>query len=262
MTQVQHPGAQGQSQSITLLSFGVPPAVIQCFHHLTSDDKWRHTHDEPFLLFDMIYTELFLLVDQTAWALADVFSPVEKSTFDLADLGRKGIFPEMLNSHMDFAGLHDMSKHCIYLLEGLEAATSTLDAMIKHLQGAAAYNSSARAVGALSYRKRIMESTHLRVRSLEKRMANISSLSFHLVTQHDSEIMRDDSKVTRIDSSNMREDSNIMRNDSAAMTMIALLTLVFLPATRVASVLSCPFFKVDFNHDAEPILVAGSFKVF
>jgi hypothetical protein len=222
----------------------------------------------------MIYTELFLMVDKVAWALADVFWPVEKSTLELAELGRKGTFPEMLNSHMDFAGLHDMSKHCIYLLEGLEAATSTLDAMVRHLQsstivGAATSNLTAATMSAMNYRRRTFESTHLRVRSLEKRMDNISSLSFHLVTQHDSEIMRDDSKVMRIDSSIMREDSSVMRedsrvlrNDSAAMKMIALLTLVFLPATGVASVLSCPFFRVNFRDEAEPMRVAASFKVF
>ena len=168
---------------------------------------------------------------------------------------------------MDFAGLHDMSKHCIYLLEGLEATTLTLDAMIKHLEssnsmGAATSRLAAVAVNALYYRKRTFESIHLRVRSLEKRMANIGSLSFHLVTQHNSEMMRKDSKVMREDSEVMREDSRVLRNDSAAMKMIALLTLVFLPATGVASVLSCPFFKVDFGGEAEPLRIAASFRVF
>jgi hypothetical protein len=263
----QHSGGPNTDRSVTLLCFGAPPAVIQCFRQLESNANWQNIYQEPFLVFDMIYTELFLLVDKVAWALADVFSPVERSTLELAELGRKGTFPEMLNSHMDFAGLHDMSKHCIYLLEGLEAASSTLDAMIKHQEtsdvtGAATSKPTAATINALNYRKRTFESTHLRVRSLEKRMANISSLSFHLVTQHDSEIMRDDSKVMRVDSSVMREDSRVLRNDSAAMKMIALLTLVFLPATGVASVLSCPFFRVDFSREAEPVLVAASFRLF
>ena len=256
-----------QCRFVTLLCFGAPPTVIQCFRQLQSSGNWHDISKEPFLAFDMIYTELFLLVDKVAWALADVFWPVEKSTLEIAELGRKGKFPEMTNSHMNFAGLHDMTKHCIYLLEGLEAATSTLDAMTRHLEssdviGAATSKLTAATINALNYRKRTFESTHLRVRSLEKRMANISSLSFHLITQHDSEIMRDDSKVMRGDSSVMREDSRVLRNDSAAMKMIALLTLVFLPATGVASVLSCPFFPVDFRQEAEPMRVAASFKVF
>ena len=259
----------GQDRFVTVLCFGAPPAVIQRFRQLQSSGNWHDIHTQPFLVFDLIYVELFLLVDKVAWALADVFWPIEKSTLELAELGRKGTFPEMLNSRMDFAGLHDMSKHCIYVLEGLEAATLTLNAMITHLQSLAVSNLNAAIINNLDYRKRTFESTLLRVRSLEKRMGNISSLSFHLVTQHDSEIMRDDSKVMRMDSSIMREDSSVMRedsrvlrNDSAAMKMVALLTLVFLPATGVASVLSCPFFTVDFKHEAEPILVASSFKVF
>jgi hypothetical protein len=254
----QHSGEQ--DRFVTLLCFGAPHAVIQRFRRLESYANWHNIYKEPFLIFDVIYTELSLLVDNVAWALADVFWPIEKSTLELAEAGRRGTFPETLNSQMDFAGLHDMSKHCIYLLEGLEAATSTLDAMSKHLQsskimGTATSSLAAATINALNYRKRTFESTHLRVRSLEKRMANISSLSFHLVAQHGSEIMRNDSKV-------MREDSRVLRNDSAAMKMVALLTLVFLPATGVASVLSCPFFRVDHGREAEPLLVAASFKVF
>jgi hypothetical protein len=87
----QHSG--GQDHTVTLLCFGAPPAVIQCFRNLESNGNWHDVYKEPFLVFDMIYTELFLLVDKVAWALADVFWPVEKSTLELAELGRNGTFP-------------------------------------------------------------------------------------------------------------------------------------------------------------------------
>ena len=82
------------------------------------------------------------------------------------------------------------------------------------------------AADALDYRKRSFQSTLLRLHSLEKRMSNVIQLSFNLVTQ---------------------ADSSVLKTDSRAMKFIAFLTLVFLPATGVASVFSTPFFDVDWE---------------
>ena len=93
MLHVQRSQQAGQQdRSVTLLCFGAPPAVIQCFRHLESNGNWHSIYDEPFLGFDVIYTALFLLVDEVAWALADVFWPVENSTLGLAEEGGKAAF--------------------------------------------------------------------------------------------------------------------------------------------------------------------------
>ena len=172
---------------------------------------------------------------------------------DLA-LGTQRESPNML---ADFAGLHNTSKDCTYLLEGVNAAILTLDAIIAHISAlngptsaaqpavnastASTTSAAATLVRAFEYRQRTFQSTLLRLQSLEKRITNISSLSFNLVTQ---------------------QDSQVMRADSRAMKIIAALTMVFLPATGVASVLSSPFFQVDFESERQVLEVARSFRWF
>lgn len=78
---------------------------------------------------------------------------------------------------------------------------------------------SAAALNALENHKRCVQSTLLRLRTVEKRMSNVIQLSYAQATQADSHIMK----------------------------FIAFLTLVFLPATAVASILSTPFFDIDWN---------------
>jgi hypothetical protein len=82
-------------------------------------------------------------------------------------------------------------------------------------------------------------------------MSNVIQLSFNLVTQADSGVMKTDSAV--------------LKADSRAMEFIAFLTLVFLPATGVASVFSTPFFDVDWeSSEAEDkvLRTAKSFWIF
>jgi Mg2+ and Co2+ transporter CorA len=64
-------------------------------------------------------------------------------------------------------------------------------------------------------------------------MANVISLSFNLVTQQDSRIMQDDSN---------------------AMKAIAVLTLIFLPATGISSVFSMPFFEEEGERPGRRVL--------
>ena len=100
------------------------------------------------------------------------------------------------------------------------------------------------AADALDYRKRSFQSTLLRLHSLEKRMSNVIQLSFNLVTQ---------------------ADSSVLKTDSRAMKFIAFLTLVFLPATGVASVFSTPFFDVDWESPGSndrSLRTAKSFWIF
>jgi hypothetical protein len=121
----------------------------------------------------------------------------------------------------------------------------TLDAMVSQLTNSLALpDLTLAAINSLEYRKRTFQSTLLRLRSLEKRMSNVIQLSFNLVTQ---------------------ADSAILKSDSRAMKFIAFLTLVFLPATGVASVLSTPFFNIDWDSpDVEDkvLQTAKSFWIF
>jgi hypothetical protein len=138
------------------------------------------------------------------------------------------------------------------MIEAAEASMITLEAMIARLSKRALPSDlTPDAVDTLEYRKRSFQSTLLRLHSLEKRMSNVIQLSFNLVTQADSGVMK--------------ADSAILKTDSRAMKFIAFLTLVFLPATGVASVFSTPFFDVDWDlpdTEEKVLRTARSFWIF
>lgn len=97
----------------------------------------------------------------------------------------------------------------------------------------------------IEYRKRSFHSALLHLISLAKRMSNVIHLT---------------------DSGVMKADSAVLKNDSRAMKFIAFLTLVFMPATGVASVFSTPFFNIDWEslpEKGEKVLrTAESFWIF
>jgi hypothetical protein len=125
-------------------------------------------------------------------------------------------------------------RNSTFMIEAAEASIIMLEAMIARLlRNTQPYDLTLDAADALEYRKRSFQSTLLRLHSLEKRMSNVIQLSFNLVTQADSGVMK--------------ADSAVLKTDSRAMKFIAFLTLVFLPATGVASVFSTPFFDVDWD---------------
>jgi hypothetical protein len=131
------------------------------------------------------------------------------------------------------------------MIEAAEASIIMLEAMIARLsRRVSPSDMTLDAADSLEYRKRSFQSTLLRLGSLEKRMSNVIQLSFNLVTQ---------------------ADSAILKTDSRAMKFIAFLTLVFLPATGVASVFSTPFFDVDWDlpdTEEKVLRTARSFWIF
>jgi len=81
------------------------------------------------------------------------------------------------------------------------------------------------------YRKSVTKSTQQRLASVDRRMANIMQLSFNLVTQIDSRTMQKESK---------------------SMKTIAVVTLVFLPLTTVATIFGSQFFTLTSDASEDP----------
>lgn len=209
--------------------------MIERFRRLLRHPGWHDAYKEPYLLFSIIYEKLYNTVDKLAWKLADIFRPVETAVLDRARTG------DALNeTTVDFTSMHNIAKHCIYMNEAVEASILTLDEMVSHLTRTRQASSSI--ISSPTYRKSTFKSTQLRLQSMDKRMANMISLSFNLVTQH---------------------DSRVMQNDNSAMKVIAVMTLIFLPATGIASIFSTPFFEVDFQNSKgnRMLKVARSFWI-
>lgn len=224
---------------VTLLCFGTQDCLVSRFARLQQNPAWKDVLQEPCLLFDIIYEELFVLEDDLAWRLAGRFRNVEQTTLGLARQ------QDELEMNVDFFSLHDISRGCVFMLESLEGAMLTLETLTNHLKISHASTSAKpltnAVIQALEHRQRTFHSTSMRLNSLDKRIQNIIGLSFNLVTQ---------------------SDSRVMKADSRAMKVIAVLTLVFLPATGVASIFSMPFFNVDFDGSSRDLQAATSFWIF
>lgn len=229
---------QDGSKTVTLLCFGARPSLVQRFERLLRTDSWIDAVEEPYILFALVYEQLFLSLDQTAWALAGWFRPVERATMDRALREASG---GEWRWQTDSSKLHEIAKHGIYLSEAATAAILALDGIIQYVEklssGADAESLSKATISELEYRRSAFRSTQLRLSSLDKRIANVISLTFSLVTQR---------------------DSRLLMHDSNAMKGIALLTLVFLPMTGIATLFSTPFFDVSNGR----LGVATSFWVF
>jgi hypothetical protein len=224
-----------ESKCVTMLFFGAPPKVIYRFEQLLASDAWADAVREPYILFALVYEQLFLLLDEAAWTLAGWFRSKERGALESV---------RQDSSHVeatDFATLHEIAKHGIYLSEAVAAAVLEMEMVIAHIRevssGASSDRLSKVAITQFQYQKASFRSTQLRLASLDKRIANVISLSFNLVTQRDSQVLR---------------------QDSNAMKAIAILTLVFLPLTGIASLFSTPFFEVAGNH----LWVSASIWVF
>lgn len=214
-----------ESKCVTMLFFGAPPQVVQRFERLLTSDAWPDAVQEPYILFALVYEQLFLLLDGAAWTLAGWFRAKERGALDR--VRQESLHVEAA----DFATLHEIAKHGIYLSEAASAAVLEMELLIAHLRGllsgTASSNLSQVAISQFQYQATAFRSTQLRLGSLDKRIANVISLSFNLVTQRDSQVLR---------------------QDSNAMKAIAVLTLVFLPLTGIASLFSTPFFEVAGSH--------------
>lgn len=229
---------EDKSRCVTMLCFGAPQAVRERFERLLKAHAWMDAVHEPYILFALVFEQCFFLLDKAAWTLATWFRPLERATLDRARTEVSGVDWRW---SMDFAKLHEIAKHAIYLNEAATAAVLEMESVRSHLQDPS-HRTDANpliqaAISQLQYQSSAFRSTQLRLSSLDKRIANVISLSFNLVNQR---------------------DSRLLKHDSNAMKAIALLTLVFLPMTGIATLFSTPFFEVRNGQ----LVVAMSFWVF
>ncbi|KAN0101465.1 hypothetical protein V8E51_011975 [Hyaloscypha variabilis] len=232
-----------QKKEVTLICLGAHSWIQRPFHDFLD---WECLLDEPLALFHIIFEELYLQLDEATRRLGEVFGSMETVSLFQTSFG-DDLFSETVSdwsfplqnvlSHatlgsiagrMDFAGLHNVSKHITHLREGADAALLTLNRLIKHVERSTKNSTSETASeqtrDSLEHCQTLFQSTKLRLLSLESRMANVINLSFHLVTQQDSKSMK----------------------------TIAFLTLVFLPASTVASIFGSQFFNLSLDQDGVP----------
>ncbi|KAI4682931.1 hypothetical protein J4E81_009555 [Alternaria sp. BMP 2799] len=210
--------------AVELICFGAPSTLRDRIRALTKTTSCEALLEDPHMLLELVFEEMYKLLDWTAWAVSDTFGPLETQTLGIAS--RVGKATEELPKDL-FTGLHNLAKHAIYLHENCEAALATLNDLYTHhtaLMGTDPNTLQRQTKEALKYRQTLFESTQRRLTSLNARISNIIGLSFNIVTQG---------------------DSKLMQSENQSMKTIAVMTLWFMPLGTVASIFGSQFMKLQ-----------------
>ncbi len=216
--------AVSAESKVELFCFGAPSSLADRFRRLKTVAICDDLLQDPYVLLEVVLEEMYRILDQTGWAVSDVFRDIETQTLGMSSTPGKAV-QDLPPEH--FTGLHNLAKHVTYLRENCDSALATLSGLRHH---------HASTVGdhpepaqeftrqALEYRKTLFQSTQRRLASLDKRMANIVQLSFHLQTQG---------------------DSRVMQSENQSMKTIAVMTLIFMPLGTIAGIFGTQFMKLD-----------------
>ncbi|KAA8651688.1 uncharacterized protein ATNIH1004_000584 [Aspergillus tanneri] len=195
---------------VTLLCFGASLSLEERLQQIPPQSISSSVIHDTYSLFAIILEELSLQMDNTVWDVMDVFRHIELNTLTTG------------SDRESFTGLHNVSKHILFLQESMEAVTLTVKNLSAHHRSILKIvpdrdrHATIMAQAMLTHVETQFQSIGLRLNSLEKRMQNIIALSFHLVTQ---------------------DGNRIMQADSNSMATIAFMTLVFLPMSTISPVL-------------------------
>ncbi|KAL8830795.1 MAG: hypothetical protein Q9191_001225 [Dirinaria sp. TL-2023a] len=230
------------STTVTLIIFSAPPELRERFEGLWSTDL-THVLRDPFSLLIICFDQLWRQAQGVYNNVRETFGVVETDTLATAADAGGGQRP-----HHDFVGLHNIAKHIIHLKESSQGSAAMLarlqefhSELLKHppQEGQDALQAMTLASQVLSQKVIQADVWTLRMESLEKRVQNMINLAFNVVTQHDSQMMIEDSK---------------------SMRAIATVTVLFLPLATIAAIFGCQFF--NFDSDQRKLVVATDFWIF
>ncbi|KAF2855237.1 hypothetical protein T440DRAFT_486207 [Plenodomus tracheiphilus IPT5] len=231
----------GKAQ-VELFCFGAPTTFRDRFRKLITTTTSEDLIEDPYILLDIVFEEMYKVLDRTAWVVGNIFGGIEtvipvsgscrvehalishQQTLAMASNPGKAT-RELLSDH--FTIVHNLAKHNIYLRENCEAALATLEDLREthQVKIGDCPSPSQRLTGqALRYRRTLFQSTQCRLASLDARMANVIQLSFHIVTQG---------------------DSLTMQSESRSMRLLAVITLIFMPLSTVAGIFGTQFMKLQ-----------------
>lgn len=232
--------------SVTLLCFGVPlssqptgapTSFYSSFDGLARDATAEEILHDPYVLVRIVFEEMFKIMDDVGWFIADVFGETEKEVLGKAST------PVQAGKNVNFTMLHYLMKHTIYIRETCDSALSTLECFLAYRDeriGIAPPTPLQRSTrNALRYQKTLLQSTQVRLLSLDKRMTNVLQLSFHLVTQR---------------------DSRLQQSEALSMKTIAVVTLLFMPLGTVAAIFGTQLISMG-DGEAHRIVVSQDFWI-
>ncbi|TID18760.1 hypothetical protein E2P81_ATG05738 [Venturia nashicola] len=209
-----------QLPRVELTLFGAEDDMKTRLTRMAESEGWREILRDPYILLDVILDELYLNMDRNLQEVSGLFGGIENGIINST------ASPGQATAKINFRILHNLSKDVIYLEESFDSILHTAESISKYhfsLLGLGSKYSN-RVQDSLEYRKAILASSKLQVRSLKNRVQNLIDLAFHLVTQN---------------------ESRIFQQDSFSMHALALVSLLFVPLASVSSFLGTPYFNVQ-----------------
>ncbi|QDS77316.1 hypothetical protein FKW77_004696 [Venturia effusa] len=222
-----------QPPSLEVVLFGAEEDMKARLRQIVEGEGWKDILSDPYILLDVILDELYLNMDRNVQDVSGLFGGIESGVINST------ASPGQATAQINFQILHNLSKDVIYLEESFDSIMHTAESISKYHYSLLGSGSkfSTRVQDGLEYRKAILASSRLQVRSLKNRVQNLIDLAFHLVTQN---------------------ESRIFQQDSFSMHALALVSLLFVPLASVSSFLGTPFFAVSapvqLDHDYRGVL--------
>ncbi|KAH7132688.1 hypothetical protein EDB81DRAFT_659705 [Dactylonectria macrodidyma] len=210
--------------NVTLICFETSPEVQNELETLVRELKMKEILHHPSILWEIIMYHLSMALDAELWRLTEVFKTEQRT------LGYLTARPSKALSEIDFSALHLLADHMVLILEGARGLLATIDGLIDHHEssiGSSPGFLARKTRDALNYRRRYVQSIVERGTTFDKRISNMISLFFSHVSL---------------------QDSGLMMRDSSSLRSIALITLIFLPITTVATICGSAFFYMA-EHD-------------
>ncbi|KAH6894240.1 hypothetical protein B0T10DRAFT_479901 [Thelonectria olida] len=168
---------------------------------------------DPFALHTALIDEIVKLQDRSVWRLRNPVRSIEKKR------EKQGV------KAVNFSTMHEVSRHAIHISEVLAVTTDTFENLLRHIT--ALYGTGTDLPATLTKTDRHQALEHL---SFQVQM--IKSLK-----------LRNDSNYERLKSEVQVAYNTIAQQDNTVMKSIALLTMLFLPATFVSAFFSTTFFN-------------------
>ncbi|KAK1773146.1 hypothetical protein QBC45DRAFT_398279 [Copromyces sp. CBS 386.78] len=177
---------------------------------------------DPFALHADLLDIMIVYSDISVWRVRDPIRLLEKSR---------------LNGHDLFEQIHDHARHAYHSSEVLEAGIQTVEQLGRYQreihESIAAQGQRSRLGLGLTYRAQAREYTQFQI-------SLVRSLK-----------LRSDSSLQRLKNEVGLAYNNIARQDNSVMKSIALLTMIFLPATFISALFSTTFFTYGDNGNWE-----------
>ncbi|KAK0667896.1 hypothetical protein QBC41DRAFT_394812 [Cercophora samala] len=213
----------GNSAIVTLLCFEPSPFLEEELINLPQRIDCSQIMTNPLILFEIIMYDLYMQLDINLWELRNIFQ-VEQKHF-----GYLSANPTLPLADIDFSALHLLADYIIMLREGCHGLLTTVDAIVDHYQKYSTVEDAVlrdKTYEAFKYRRRLVASTSERAATFEKRINNLTTLFFNHISQ---------------------QDNAMLMKDSSSVKAIAVVTLVFLPVTTVATICGSEFFHTQSN---------------